>query len=325
MVTMNKLSVIVPVYKDHENLTAFADKIPQLMNSIKLDWEVIFVIDPDSSNKTESTAIQLNSINTRFKFIVMARRFGQATAIQCGLQESVADVYIIMDVDGQDPVSLIPEMIENWQQGFKIVLPRRLSRKGETYFRVISTTVGYWLLNRYSKINIPKSVGDFRLIDKTIRDILLEIDDPYYFLRGNIAQIGFPFKLIDFHREERVNGESNYSKYLGSLSNAVNAIFGYTNLASRVVLTTLTISILFVAIILGLNIGGLNNSNEIVLSLVSILLFLSIAISCLLFIYILRIHDYLFKRPRFQILSKSDDLKLQESNHLEKRSKNIIF
>ena len=304
-----KLSVIVPVYKDHENLTAFAEKIPGLMNSIKLDWEVVFVIDPDSSNKTESTAIQLNSINNRFKFIVMARRFGQATAIQCGLQESVADVYIIMDVDGQDPISLIPEMIDNWKQGFKIVLPRRLSRKGETYLRVISTTVGYWLLNRYSKINIPKSVGDFRLIDKKIRDILLEIDDPYYFLRGNIAQIGFPFKLIDFHREERLTGNSNYPKYLGSLSNAVNAIFGYTNIASKMVLATLPVSGIFVSIILGINIAGPNNSNEIVLTLVSILLFIIITISCILYIYILRIHDYLFKRPRFQILSKSKDSK----------------
>jgi dolichol-phosphate mannosyltransferase len=309
MTSAKKLSIIVPVYKDPENLSAFASKVPEIMKLVELDWEVIFVIDPDQSNKTEIMAVQLNLLNSKFKYIVMARRFGQATAIQCGLRESTADVYIIMDVDGQDPISLIPEMVKSWMEGFKIVLPRRLSRKGENYFRIITTTVGYWLLNKHSKMNIPKSVGDFRLIDKIIRDILLEIDDPYYFLRGNIAQIGFPFKLIDFHREERISGESNYPKYLGSLSNAVNAIFGYTNLASKIVLTILTTFPLFTALVLVLNASKASNANEIIIFLFSVSLFLLSIIMGILYIYTIRIHDYLFKRPRFQIIKKSEEKK----------------
>lgn len=307
MTSAKKLSIIVPVYKDPENLSAFASKVPEIMKLVELDWEVIFVIDPDQSNKTEIMAVQLNLLNSKFKYIVMARRFGQATAIQCGLRESTADVYIIMDVDGQDPISLIPEMVKSWMEGFKIVLPRRLSRKGENYFRIITTTFGYWLLNKHSKMNIPKSVGDFRLIDKIIRDILLEIDDPYYFLRGNIAQIGFPFKLIDFHREERISGESNYPKYLGSLSNAVNAIFGYTNLASKIVLTILTTFPLFTALVLVLNASKASNANEIIIFLFSVSLFLLSIIMGILYIYTIRIHDYLFKRPRFQIIKKSEE------------------
>jgi dolichol-phosphate mannosyltransferase len=198
-----------------------------------------------------------------------------------------------MDVDGKDSISLIPETVESWIEGLKIVLPRQLSRKVENYFRLISTTIEYWLLNKHSDMNIPKSIGDFCLIDKRIRDILFEIDYPYYFLRRNIAQIGFPFCLIDFRNEERVSGKSNYPKYLGSLSYAVNAIFGYPNLASTVVLVIVTSFILFIVFVIILNINKVSNANEIIKFLFCILLLLLTIILSILYIHTIRTHDYL--------------------------------
>jgi glycosyltransferase involved in cell wall biosynthesis len=293
MIAVKKLSLIVPVYKNPKNLSPYTSKVPEIMRLVKLDWEVIFVIDPDQSNKSEIMAPQLNLSNKKFKFIILIRRFGQTTAIQCGLRESTADVYIIMDVDGKDSISLIPETVESWIEGLKIVLPRQLSRKVENYFRLISTTIEYWLLNKHSDMNIPKSIGDFCLIDKRIRDILFEIDYPYYFLRRNIAQIGFPFCLIDFRNEERVSGKSNYPKYLGSLSYAVNAIFGYPNLASTVVLVIVTSFILFIVFVIILNINKVSNANEIIKFLFCILLLLLTIILSILYIHTIRTHDYL--------------------------------
>ena len=110
MISNKKLTIIVPVYKDSENMVLFSQLIEKEMNSIQIDWEVLFVIDPDKTNKSEIIADELNLLNEKLKYIVMARRFGQAAAIQCGLIESISDAYVIMDVDGQDPINLIPKM-----------------------------------------------------------------------------------------------------------------------------------------------------------------------------------------------------------------------
>lgn len=302
-----ELVIIVPVYKDGESLKGFAENIIKKSYLINLEWKVVFIIDPYENDDTVAIAKSYNNLDNRFQFIIMSRRFGQAVAIQVGLIEVIADVYIIMDVDGQDPLEVVPDLIRFWNDGFKIVLPKRTTRQGESSLRKILTSIGYEILNRYSVSKIPKYVGDFRLIDKEIRDTLIKIDDPYYFLRGNVAQIGFPYKEVAFERNSRRLGQTKYNKYFGSIVMAINAIVGYTSIVYNLMILITIINILILVLfIFDLFINFLISPFK--LFLLTFLVFnLGIIISNILF-YIIRIHDYHFKKPRYQILQKSNKI-----------------
>ena len=137
------------------------------MEIISYPYEIIFVADPCTDNTLQ--AIQsIAETNPNVKLISMSRRFGQPLAILAGLDMCDGDCAVVMDVDFQNPPSLVPVMLKAWQDGFDVVLPRLRKRKGESLTRTIVAKLAYKVIDRFSDFPIPRDVSDFRLLDRRV-------------------------------------------------------------------------------------------------------------------------------------------------------------
>ena len=225
---MSKISVIVPVYNEEKNINEFIKRTEISLSKTKLDYEIIFLLDPSTDNSEE---IILNEIekNKKIKLIVFSRRFGQPAATMAGMNYVSGSRCVIIDCDLQDPPELIYDLNKKMDEGYDVVLATRKSRQGETLTKKLITNVGYAFIEKITDIRIPKNTGDFRIISRRVIDNLKQFKEPNAFLRGLVAYIGFKQTSIEYNRERRFSGETKYNKYFGSLKIAFNGIFGFSS------------------------------------------------------------------------------------------------
>ena len=123
---MKKISIVVPIFNEVELIDSFIEKVKDL----GINHEIIFSCDPSNDGSEKKLEDHSNNSSGSIKTLVMSRRFGQHPAIFAGLENSSGDAVIVMDIDGQDPVELIPEMIQKWEEGYEVVYGKRTSRSG---------------------------------------------------------------------------------------------------------------------------------------------------------------------------------------------------
>jgi len=225
---MKKISVVVPVYNEQENIKDFLNRTKKVLEKIKLDHEILFILDP-STDKSQAILLDEAKNDKKIKLIILSRRFGQPAATIAGINFVSGDRCVIIDCDLQDPPELILDMNEKIDQGYEVVLARRRSRKGETLIKRLITKVGYKIIEKISDIKIPRDTGDFRMISEKIIKNLRKFKEPNAFLRGLVAYIGFNQTFVDYDRQERFDGKSKYNKYFGSLKIGFNGIFGFSS------------------------------------------------------------------------------------------------
>jgi dolichol-phosphate mannosyltransferase len=300
------VSIIVPVYNEENNINIFIDVLKENLNFQNYNFELIFCLDP-SSDFTENEIVKACDKLNYVKLIKFSRKIGQAKSIFAGLKESRGNCAIIMDVDLQDPPSLIPKLLEKWDEGFLHVKAERISREGEPLIKDIVSRLGYWFLNKFSETNIPKNTGDFRLIDKKIIELLNNFKESNFFLRGLMSHIGFETATVKFIRPPRKFGKTKYNKYLGSLKIAFDGIIGFST-----VLLKLSIFAGFIVSIIGLSFAAyfiylkLNNVNTqsgitSIVILISLVGGFNLFATGILGLYVGRMSDDVKERPKYYI------------------------
>lgn len=205
-----KYSIIVPVYNEQEAIPLFYDAIVPVMTKLNEPFELVFVNDGSKDN-TMNILKSLAEKDNRVKVLSFSRNFGQQNAIFCGLEHATGDAMIPIDVDLQDPVETIPLMIEKWKEGYQIVHGKRKKRKGETFFKKITSTIYLKFLKMISGLDIPKNVGEFKLLDRKVVDVLNSMPEHDRYLRGLASWVGFKQTEVEFVRNERAVGETKYS------------------------------------------------------------------------------------------------------------------
>jgi len=303
------LSIVVPVYKEETNIPVFLKKIPEVLNNITEDYEIIFALDP-SPDRSEEVIINLRQYNNRVKLLKFSRRIGQPMATLGGLSYSQGKCVIIMDVDMQDPPELIPAMLAKWNEGFDVVLPQRVSREGETLIKKIVAHYGYKLIAKIADVPIPPNTGDFRLLSRRVVDYVVSLKESHGFLRGMVALVGFKQCTIPFERPARFSGTTNYNRFIGSLKIGFNGVFGFSSyaltIATQLGFLVAGTSFILAIVYLIMKLKGVNFplGNP---TLVIIILFLGgiqlIGIG-ILGEYIGRIYEEVRQRPKF-IIDKS--------------------
>jgi len=221
------LSIIIPVYREETNIKPFLKRTEAVVDKLQLPYEIIFCLDPSPDN-TEQVIQDEIKRNPNIRLIMFSRRFGQPAATMAGIHSCKGDVCVVIDVDLQDPPELIEQMLEKWREGFKVVYAKRRSRKGETFMKEWISHFGYRVINMISDVNIPKDTGDFRLMDGRVVEELKKLNETHGFLRGMVAFVGFKQTYIEYDRDERASGITNYNRYLGSLRIAFNGIVGFS-------------------------------------------------------------------------------------------------
>lgn len=206
---MPAVSIVVPAFNEQENIPLFIDAISKSLHGIESDYEIIFVND-GSTDDSLKLLRGLATEDKRVKYISFSRNFGQQAAITAGIDHAGGDAIITMDADLQDPPQLIPEMLNAWKAGNDVVLMRR-TRRHEGFFKRNTARMYYKLLNNFSDHKFPGNVGDFRLIDKKVAEVLKGLKEKSRYLRGMICWMGFPHTVIDYDRPNRTKGKTGFS------------------------------------------------------------------------------------------------------------------
>jgi glycosyltransferase involved in cell wall biosynthesis len=139
-----------------------------------------------------------------------SRNFGHQIAITAGMDFSSGQCVVAIDGDLQDPPELIPDMIQKWKEGYDVVYGKRVSRKGESFFKKFTAAMFYRFLSSMTDVNIPVDTGDFRLIDRKVCDALKLVNERNRYIRGLVSWLGFKQTAIEFERDERFAGETKY-------------------------------------------------------------------------------------------------------------------
>lgn len=177
--------------------------------SQEVSFELIFVND-GSKDKTFKILQDYTKKDSRIKVINFSRNFGHQIAVTAGMDAANGDATVLIDADLQDPPELIEEMIKLWLTGYDVVYATRTKRLGESYFKLFTAKSFYRVLNFFSDIPIPLDTGDFRLMDKSVVEVLCRMPEHDRFIRGMVSWVGLRQVSIPYKRDERHAGQSKY-------------------------------------------------------------------------------------------------------------------
>lgn len=200
------VSVIIPVYNEEQNIPPLLKELLPAVS--QYDYEIIFVND-GSVDKTAAIIKEFSGRNNHIKLISLIRNFGHQMALTAGYNHASGNCVITLDADLQDPPHLIPQMIDRWQSGYKIVYAKREKRE-ESFFKNSTARLFYRLINLMSDTPIPNDIGDFRLLDREVVQFLNSLPEKSRFLRGLVAWGGYSSTSITFKRQKRLRGETHY-------------------------------------------------------------------------------------------------------------------
>jgi len=224
---MKTIAIIIPILDELKTIKLFYNRLKIVIESIKNHNFIICFIDDGSSDESSEVIKELIRIDSRVKLIILTRNFGKEAALTAGLDHVKADAFIPMDVDLQDPPELINEMISIWSTGVSLVLARRISRKNDTLFKRLTADIFYYIYNKFSSISIPRNVGDYRLMDKSVVDSIKLLPEKERFMKGIFAWVGYDFHIIDYERPKRSSGETKFGA-LKLLKLAKDGLFSFS-------------------------------------------------------------------------------------------------
>lgn len=210
-VDKKKLSFVVPVYNEQENIPLLYQKLIVLLKNQLQGYgvEIIFVND-GSKDSSWNCIKDLIKKDSRVKGVCFSRNFGHQLALTAGYDRATGDAVISLDADLQDPPELIEAMVKKWEEGFEIVYARRSSRN-DGFLKDITAFFYYKLLHKVAQVPIPQHVGDFRLIDRAVLTEINRCREQARYLRGIVAWTGFTHTFVNFKRPERIAGTPAYT------------------------------------------------------------------------------------------------------------------
>ena len=210
---MPNLDIIVPVHNEQESIRSFVSEIEKTQKSLSQEVNLrIFFIDDGSSDKSWEIIAEVSadkSIGIDILGLRLSRNYGKESALYAGIVNSSADAMIPMDVDLQDPPSLIPEFVEAWSKGARMIVASRAERVGESIFKKKSAEYFYKIYNSISDLPIPENVGDYRLIDKSVADDITRITESNKFMKGIFSYVAVPDAEIQFIRGSGLRSDTN--------------------------------------------------------------------------------------------------------------------
>jgi len=205
------LSLVVPCYNEEASITLFYEEAVKMRAQVNEQFEIIFV-DDGSRDNTLNILRRLVSQDNRIHYISFSRNFGKEAAMLAGLQAARGDYIATLDADGQDPLSLIPEMLEAVVSGeYDCAASRRVDRAGEPPVRSFFARCFYALMKKITDIEIISGARDFRLMNRKYLEALLTLPERNRFSKGIFPWIGFKTKWFEYENIKRTAGKTKWS------------------------------------------------------------------------------------------------------------------
>lgn len=210
---MSLLSVVVPCYNEEESIPLFYKELMKnhsFFTQENLQLELLF-IDDGSRDRTVEQVKRLREKDERVRLVSFSRNFGKEAAMYAGLEHAKGDYVVIMDVDLQDPPSLLPEMFSGIKEGYDSVATRRVNRKGEPPIRSFFARIFYRLMKKISRTEFMDGARDYRLMTRQVVDAILSMQEYNRFTKGIFGWVGFRTKWLEYENVERAKGETKWS------------------------------------------------------------------------------------------------------------------
>lgn len=229
---MTKLSIIVPCFNEALALPIYFDEMSKIEKNLGVEIEYILVNDGSNDNTLEVMLKLKNSYNNIHIFN-FSRNFGKEAALLAGLKNSTGDFVVTMDVDLQDPPSLLPEMLATLKLGnYDSVSTYRVNRDGEPRIRSFFARQFYKLINKMSEIEIVDGARDYRMMSRKMVDAVLSLSEYHRFSKGIFVWVGFKTKYISFENVKRSAGETKWS-FWKLLLYAIEGVVAFTTAPLR--------------------------------------------------------------------------------------------
>jgi len=240
---MPSISCVIPAYNEGRGLGTLVPAILTALTNLSPQVELI-IVDDGSRDDTTAVMQTLCAQFPQLMYLKLSRNFGKEPALTAGIDVARGDVVILMDGDGQHPMSLLPDMLAKWRAGADVVYAVRQTRHDQSSLQIRLTGWFYKLVNLGNRVQIPANAGDFRLMDRQVVDALKQLTERNRFMKGLYAWVGFNSTAIDYQPLPRADGESNFG-LMGSLSLAMTGILAFSIAPLRALtLTGLMLSVI---------------------------------------------------------------------------------
>ncbi|WP_033791357.1 glycosyltransferase family 2 protein [Pantoea septica] len=205
-----KISLVVPVFNEEDAIPLFYQEVRGFSAFAEHDVEIVFVND-GSTDSTEAVIHLFSNHDKLVKHISFTRNFGKEPALFAGLERATGDVVIPIDVDLQDPIKVIPELIDKWKKGADVVLAKRIDRSSDSHMKRATAEWFYKLHNKISSPKIEENVGDFRLMSREVVENIKLLQERNLFMKGVLSWVGGKTEVVEYIRADRVAGKTKFN------------------------------------------------------------------------------------------------------------------
>lgn len=203
------ISILIPCFNEQENVIPISEALTNLFREKlpEYQYEIVF-IDNDSQDKTRTLLREICGRDKRIKAIFNVKNFGQFNSPYYGMMQTSGDCTILLCCDFQDPIDLIPEMVREWEKGYKLVVMQKKQSK-ESKLLYFLRSCYYRLIKKMSQVDQIEQFTGFGLYDKSFIQIMRGLKDSTPFLRGIVAELGYKIKYIPYTQEKRRAGKTH--------------------------------------------------------------------------------------------------------------------
>lgn len=298
---MQLLSICIPVYNEEKNVENTYKVIKKNLEEKleNLDYEIIFA-DNHSTDDTKNILEKICIKDYKVKYLRYNRNIGYDRSLLQAYLNSSGDAVVSIDCDLQDSPEIIFKFIEKWREGYDLVYGIRKKRLEGAFFTFLRKSF-YFIINFFSEDKYPKDVGDFKLIDKSIVEILKNTNEPYPYVRGLVYSNCKKSIGLNYNRDKRKHGESKYG-YFSASKYALNAIlensYFFNSIFRYFSLLTVLLSLLFLFL-------SFFSQNYSTVTIFFIFIFsIGLLLLSIILEYITRIYFFLKKKNSFSYEKK---------------------
>lgn len=205
-----KISLVVPVFNEEEAISFFYSAVRHKDFLKPYNIEIVFV-DDGSTDSTAQLMKNMQQGDPLVRNVFFTRNFGKEAALFAGIECATGDAIIPIDVDLQDPLDVIPQLIERWQSGAEMVLAKRINRSTDGHMKRKTAEWFYRLHNKISSPKIEENVGDFRLMSRDIVEHIKRMPEKNLFMKGILSWVGGRVEVVEYTRAERSAGVTKFN------------------------------------------------------------------------------------------------------------------
>jgi polyisoprenyl-phosphate glycosyltransferase len=209
------VSVIIPFLNEADVLAVCHRRVCEALSKLQQYCEIIYIDDGSNDNSWKMVS-QFKHPLHQIRSLRLSRNFGKEAAMSAGMKAASGRCVILLDADLQDPPEYIPDMVQAWQDGAQVVEMQRRERHGESWVKRTTAHCFYRFMSKISDHPITENVGDFRLMDQKVVNVINTLPERTRFMKGLLAWPGFTRKVLTFDRDPRLAGDTkwNYPKLI---------------------------------------------------------------------------------------------------------------